>query len=176
MTAMKSTSHHKQPEIAIREARPSDVEAVHEALVSLSRLLGATHKLTSTPQDLRTHGFGSKPAFEVLVAEASGAFAGMCIFFPSFSTWMGAPGVYVQDLFVDEKFRGRGVGERLLRRVASLTRDRGGVYLRLSVDTGNAKAQAFYERLGISWSRLEQVHAATGEKFLQLTGRQGEAV
>ena len=72
------------------------------------------------------YGFGEQPAFDALIAEVDGDFAGMCLFFPSFSTWRGRPGVYVQDLFVEERFRGAGVGVALLRGTAALSRARGG--------------------------------------------------
>ena len=94
-----------------------------------------------------------------------GEFAGLCLHFPIFSTWMGRPGVYVQDLYVEDRFRGRRIGERLLRRVARQCRKAGGVYLRLSVDTDNATAKAFYERLGIAWSSYEQTQKIVGDAF-----------
>ena len=56
------------------------------------------HKVKSTPDDIRRFGFGEAPAFEALIAEIDGRFAGCCLFFASFSTWRGRPGVYVQDL------------------------------------------------------------------------------
>ena len=60
------------------------------------------HKMKSTTsEDIRRFGFGDDPAFETLIAEIDGRFAGCCLFFPSFSTWIGRPGVYVQDLYVD---------------------------------------------------------------------------
>lgn len=154
--------------LVIRAASPEDCEALHRAIVDLGAFVGALHKIESTPESLRTYGFGADPAFEALVAEVDGEFAGMCIYFRSFSTWLGQPGVYVQDLFVEERFRGMKIGESLLRRVAALTRRKGGVYLRLSVEAGNATAQAFYDRLGIARSAAEVIHAAYGANFLLL--------
>jgi ribosomal protein S18 acetylase RimI-like enzyme len=81
---------------------------------------------------------------------------------------MGRPGVYVQDLFVESRFRGLKIGERLLRRVAALSKVQGGVYLRLSVDAGNHAAQAFYKRLGIEHASAERVHRIAGEAFFAL--------
>ena len=152
----------------IRSATPEDAEALHAALVSLGELVGASHKLTSTIDDLRRYGFGPDASFDALIAEIGGEFAGMCIYFKSFSTWLGRPGVYVQDIFVVQRFRGSKVGESLLRRVVALTRKQGGVYLRLSVDAGNESAQAFYERIGIPRSDKEFIHAAYGANFLLL--------
>ena len=107
-------------------------------------------KITSTASDIRKHGFSGHPAFEVLIAEQDGAFAGLCLTFPSFSTWRGQPGIYVQDLYVEEAFRGQRIGEKLLMAVARRAKLKGAGYLRLSVDTANKTAEAFYERLGIT--------------------------
>jgi ribosomal protein S18 acetylase RimI-like enzyme len=153
--------------VSIRPARIEDAEAIYAALLGIGDAIGERHKVTSKVEDIRRHGFGSGRSFDVLIAETDSEFAGMCLYFPIFSSWMGRPGVYVQDLFVTEGFRGLKVGERLLRRVAKLSKDGGGVYLSLSVDTGNAKAQAFYQRLGISHSRNEQVHKILGEAFFR---------
>ena len=110
-------------------------------------------------------GFGERPAFEALIAEVDGHCAGVCVFFASFSTYRGEPGAYVQDLFVEPAMRGSGIGARLLQRLAAVTRERGGGYIRLSVDVRNAAAHAFYTRLGVKKSRGEQIHAAYDEDF-----------
>ncbi|MGX5828819.1 N-acetyltransferase family protein [Mesorhizobium sp. 43Arga] len=152
-------------DIVIRPGRIEDAETIHAALLKLGTHIGAHQEITSTPDDLRRYGFGDKPAFSTLIAEVDGEFAGLCLYFPIFSTWMGRPGVYVQDLYVEDRFRGRKIGEQLLRRVAAECRKDGGVYLRLSVDTDNEGAKAFYERLGIAWSSYEQTQKIIGEAF-----------
>jgi ribosomal protein S18 acetylase RimI-like enzyme len=152
-------------EVHIRPGRIEDVDAIHAALLKLGSDIGGDQNITSTADDLRTYGFGDKPAFSTLIAEISGEFAGLCIYFPIFSTWMGRPGVYVQDLYVEDRFRGRRIGERLLRRVAAECRQQGGVYLRLSVDTDNEGAKTFYEKLGIARSSYEQTQKIVGDAF-----------
>lgn len=142
-----------------------DADTIHAALLKLGTHIGAHQEITSTSDDLRRYGFGEKPAFSTLIAEVDGEFAGLCLHFPIFSTWMGRPGVYVQDLYVEDRFRGRKIGERLLRRVAAECRKEGGAYLRLSVDTDNEGAKAFYERLGIAWSSYEQTQKIVGDTF-----------
>jgi ribosomal protein S18 acetylase RimI-like enzyme len=154
---------HNHP--LIRPATIDDAETIHAAILGIAEAVGEPHKVKSTPDDIRRFGFGPNPAFEALIAEVEGVFAGLCLFFPSFSTWQGRPGVYVQDLFVAKEFRGLGVGEKLLKRLAAVTRARGGRYIRLSVDTGNLRAQAFYERLGLRLSGAEHIHAAYREDF-----------
>ncbi len=151
--------------VTIREANPGDVGALHEALLALARHTGDEHKIESTPADLLAYGFGERPAFEALIAEVDGTFAGMCLSFASFSTWRGQPGIYVQDLYVDARFRGNRIGERLLQVAAARGYARGARHLRLSVDQANLSAQAFYERVGITHSRDEQIHMMRGERF-----------
>ncbi|RWB51674.1 MAG: GNAT family N-acetyltransferase [Mesorhizobium sp.] len=155
--------------ITLRPGRADDAETIHAALLKLGTHIGVHQEITSTPDDLRRYGFGENPAFSTLIAEVGGEFAGLCLHFPIFSTWMGRPGVYVQDLYVEDRFRGLRIGEKLLRRVARECRAAGGVYLRLSVDTDNETAKAFYEKLGIGWSSYEQVQKIVGEAFLSFS-------
>ena len=149
----------------IRPGTIDDVDTIYAALLKLGTHIGAHQEITSTADDLRRYGFGDKPAFSTLIAEVGGEFAGLCLHFPIFSTWMGRPGVYIQDLYVEDRFRGRKIGEKLLRRVARDCRRDGGAYLRLSVDTDNDGAKAFYERLGIAWAHYEQTQKIAGEAF-----------
>ncbi|WP_292541976.1 GNAT family N-acetyltransferase [Mesorhizobium sp.] len=151
--------------ITLRPGTIDDVDTIYAALLKLGTHIGAHQEITSTADDLRRYGFGEKPAFSTLIAEVDSEFAGLCLHFPIFSTWMGRPGVYVQDLYVEDPFRGRRIGEKLSRRVAKECRAAGGVYLRLSVDTDNETAKAFYERLGIGWSSYEQTQKIVGDAF-----------
>ncbi len=154
------------PKLAIRPGRPDDIPRVHAAIRALARHVGGEDNVTSSPDDLLRHAFADTPHFAIEIAEIGGAFAGMCLHFPIFSTWMGCPGVFVQDLYVEDAFRGRNVGEALLRHVARASRRSGGGYLRLSVDTDNLSAVGFYERLGIRHSDYEQIHKITGDDFV----------
>lgn len=163
-----SRSEQARPSVRIRPGTVADAGLIHSALLGIARHVDGLAKIRSTPADLAEYGFGSDPHFEAIIAEVEGRFAGLALFFRTFSTWLGRPGVYVQDLYVDDAFRGLGIGAKLLRRVAAITRDRGGIYLRLSVDTDNVSAQRFYERLDVVFSDKEQIHAAYGEAFLNL--------
>jgi len=152
-------------EVTIRLAVAADADTIHAGLLAMARAMGAEDKITSTASDIRKNGFGDHPAFEVLIAELDGAFAGLCLTFPSFSTWRGQPGIFVQDLYVDEAYRGGRIGEALLRAVARRGKAKGAGYIRLSVDVDNKKAEAFYERLGITHSRDEHIHMIKGDAF-----------
>ena len=156
------------PRPVIRPATLGDTQTLHRSILDLARHVGELHKVKSTPADFAHHMFGPDPALQGLVAEIAGGYAGMCLYFRSFSTWHGRPGVYVQDLWVEQNFRGGKVGEALLKRVASLTRANGGSYMRLAVDVGNFGARRFYSRLGIVHSDTEQVYAIYGDAFMAL--------
>ncbi len=163
-----------EAETIIRPATSDDVPLLMKAINGLAEHVGEADGVACTEDDLRRFGFGEKPAFEAAIAEVDGAFAGMCLFFPIFSTWYGRPGVFVQDLFVDQKFRSLGIGERLLRHVAGLCRNKGGVYMRLAVDDGNARAHPFYTRLGFTWTSDQRSYIASGPTFAALSETTGE--
>jgi len=154
--------------LVIRPAVAADAETIFQAVRRLGEHVGTPEKVTATADDIRSYGFGDDPMFECLIAEIGGEAAGVCIFFRSFSTFNGRPGVYVQDLIVDERFRGARVGEKLLRRVATITRERGGTYMRLAVDIGNPNAGRFYQRLGLKHVDDDLIYAAYGDAFRRL--------
>jgi len=151
--------------LVLRDGRPEDVPAVHEAILALARHIGAEYAVLSRPEHLLQACFSDKPDCRMTIAELDGSFAGMCLHFPAYSTWMGCTGAYIQDLYVDPSARGRGVGEALLRQVARGYRDAGAGYLRLSVDVDNHSAVGFYERLGIAWAEYERIQKIGGAAF-----------
>ena len=137
-------------------------------MIELAAAIGRTGKVASRVVDIRDQGFGADPAFEALIAERDGAAVGLCLFFESFSSWDGRRGVYVQDIYVAEAARGLGLGRRLLAEAAAISRARGGSYLRLSVAAENDQAQAFYQRIGLAWSRSERIYQVRGDDFAAL--------
>jgi ribosomal protein S18 acetylase RimI-like enzyme len=163
------------PKITIRPGRIEDAENIHAAMLGIAETIGEREKVVSTPNDIRRFGFGERPAFETLIAEVDGAHAGVCVFFPSFSTYRGEAGAYVQDLYVDLRFRGLGIGAKLLQRVAALVRARGGGYIRLSVDAKNTAAQSFYAGVGFRHAAHEQIYAAYDQAFSAMADAGDEA-
>ena len=161
----------KSPSIKLRQAVIGDAEMLHGAINRFAAVRGQAHKIASTVSDFRKHGFGKNPKFSALIAESGGRFAGLCLYFPVFSTWTGRPGVFVQDLYIEETFRGMGIGETMLRRVAHKSARQGCTYLRLMVDVDNIAAQAFYKRVGVARMADEQEHGAHGEAFAALAAK-----
>jgi ribosomal protein S18 acetylase RimI-like enzyme len=155
-------------EPVIRPATRDDVVTIHALLEELARVTCLENKLRSRPQDLLEHGFSGPPAFEGLVAERDGELLGMTLFFYTFSTWRGEPGVYVQDIVVTGHARGLGLGRRLMQETARHAAERGATHLRLSIDSDNAAALGFYRNLGLEHSDREQILEADGAAFRRL--------
>lgn len=163
-----------QPKLIIRDAAIADAPAIQDAVLGIADALGERDKVTSTIDDVRRHGFGATPAFKALIAEVDGQTAGVCIYFPSFSTWYGRPGAYVQDLYVWPAYRQHGIAEKLMRHLARDVKRAGGAYIRLSVDIQNVSAQRFYEKIGMKWSSAERIYAARHTDFAALAADNGD--
>ena len=132
----------------LRPAEPADAATI----VDLIRELAAYEKLEdqakATPEEIRRHLFGEKPAAEVILAEVGGRPVGFALFFPTFSTFRGQPGLYLEDIFVRPDHRGRGIGKALLARIAALAVARGCGRLEWSVLDWNEPSIGFYRSLG----------------------------
>ena len=99
--------------------------------------------------DLRRYGFGPHPYFEVLLADNDGRAVGFALFFHNFSTWQGRPGIYVEDLFVEEPARGLGLGRRLIAEIARIAKARDCRRIDLWVLRWNP-TRDFYHRIGLN--------------------------
>lgn len=152
-------------ELSFRLAVREDCAAILQALKLLAHSIGVGERCQSTLQDLETHGFGDRPQFTVMLAEIDGNMAGMCLYFPMFSTWLGKPGLYIQDIYVHEGYRNAKIGEKLMRHVSRLGREEGYAYLRLTVDEGNEGGARFYSNHGFVRSDDEYIYKLTGVDF-----------
>jgi GNAT superfamily N-acetyltransferase len=135
-------------ELLIRPARPDDAEL----LVHLVRELAVYEKLerhaVATPDAFRQHLFGPDRAAEAAIAEVAGEPVGFALWFATFSTFRGQPGLYLEDIFVRPKHRGHGIGKALLASVARRAVERGCGRLEWSVLNWNTPAIGFYRGLG----------------------------
>jgi GNAT superfamily N-acetyltransferase len=134
--------------IAVREATPADVPLIHALIRELAEYERLAHTVVSTEANLSRNLFGERPAAEVLIGELDGGPCGYALFFRTFSTFVGRPGHYLEDLYVRPAARGRGVGRALLSRLAALTLERGYGRLEWAVLDWNAPAIEFYRRMG----------------------------
>jgi GNAT superfamily N-acetyltransferase len=148
--------------VRVRPAAPADVEALYGLIVELARFHGGEAEITGTPAMLSRALFGERPAAEALVAEVDSALAGMAVFHATFSTYECLPGLWLEDLFVDARFRGSGVGRELLTELARLTVERGGARLEWHRAEWNQPALRFYEGLGAELVGRERLHRLSG--------------
>jgi GNAT superfamily N-acetyltransferase len=134
--------------ITLRYATAEDVDLLLQLIRGLAAFERAPEAVVATEEDLRRFGFGPERHFEALLAFLDGEAAGFALFHPRFSTWLGRPGMYLEDLFVAEAARGRGVGRRLMARLAAVAVERGWGRIDFQVLDWNP-ARDFYRRLGI---------------------------
>jgi len=144
-------------ETTIRMATVEDVPVIHRLLSELEMTLGATSKIKRKPEDLGKFGFSEEPLFEALVAWNGVEAVGLAVYFREFSTWLGKPGVYVQDLYVAPSQRGTGLGSKLMQAVYDRARGWEAAYCKLMVHADNEAAIAFYRRLGFKVVKGEHV-------------------
>jgi GNAT superfamily N-acetyltransferase len=132
----------------VRAATPADVDDIFRLIRALADYEKLAHEVTGTAARLGAHLFGRQRYAEVIVAEASGECVGFALFLPNYSTFLTAPGLYLEDLFVEPAHRRRGVGSALLARVARLACERGCGRLEWAVLDWNEPAMRFYGERG----------------------------
>ena len=109
----------KNPIITIHAAKKEDVNDIHILLKELAIDTGMGKKMISTIDDLVKHGFTEGRHFHALLAKCENESIGLCLYFYTFSSWMGAPGIFIQDLFVTEKYRKLDIGKKMLHEMVA---------------------------------------------------------
>jgi GNAT superfamily N-acetyltransferase len=132
----------------IRPARVKDVSIILELIRDLATYERAPHEVIATEEQLVDVLFGERPAAEVLLAFEGNSPVGFALFFHNFSTWLGRPGLYLEDLFIKPEKRGKGYGRALLVELAKIARDRGCGRMEWAVLDWNESAIKFYRTLG----------------------------
>jgi GNAT superfamily N-acetyltransferase len=135
-------------EFQIRPARVEDVPIILELIRDLATYERAPNEVTATEERLEDVLFGERPAAEVLLAFEQDSPVGFGVFFYNFSTWLGRPGLYLEDLFVKPEKRGKGYGRALLIELAKIARDRECGRMEWAVLDWNEPAIKFYRALG----------------------------
>jgi GNAT superfamily N-acetyltransferase len=135
-------------EIVIRAAEPQDVGTLLRLIRELAEFEQLSHEVRATEADLLREGFGRTPRYEALLAEEDGRALGFALYFHNFSTFEGRSGLHLEDIFVRDEARGRGIGRKLMARLAAIAAERDCARLDLSVLHWNP-ARRFYDRLGM---------------------------
>ena len=132
----------------LRAAGPEDLPTIIDLIKELAAFEKLADQVLVTAESLHPHLFGARPVAECVVAERDGSVVGFALFFVNFSTWLGKPGLYLEDLYVKPDHRRRGVGTQLLRYLAQLAVARDYGRFEWSVLDWNENAIGFYRRMG----------------------------
>jgi GNAT superfamily N-acetyltransferase len=160
----------------LRPAELRDVAAIVQLIRELAEFEKLTHLLQVTPEKLRPHLFGEKPAAEAWVAEVpvaavprgEPAVVAFALFFTNFSTFLAQPGLYLEDLYVKPAHRRLGIGRALLTRLGRLAVERNYGRFEWSVLDWNENAIRFYDKLGATLLPDWRICRLTGAALQQL--------
>ncbi len=147
-TTAEDAETGQQRSFSIRPARPDDATAIANLVYELAVYEKLEQFAMATPDDFQRHLFGARPYAEAIMAEVDGKPVGFALFFHTFSTFRGQPGLYLEDIYVKPEHRGRGIGKTLLATIAKLALDRGLGRLEWAVLNWNSPAIGFYQGLG----------------------------
>ena len=158
-------------DLRIDPATPDDVPLMLDLIRELAEYEHEAESAQATPEQLHEALFGARPAAEAAIARIDGEAAGWALWFQNFSTWTGKPGLWLEDLFVRPRHRGRGAGKALLVYLARLCVERGYGRFEWSVLDWNAPSIAFYEALGAQAMAEWTIYRLSGEALEGLAAR-----
>jgi len=154
-------------DITIVPARESDVPVILQMIKGLAEYERLSHQVVATEDSLRETLFGPRPAAEVVLAYHRDEPIGFALFFHNYSTFMGRPGLYLEDLFVVPSRRGHGVGKLLLTHLASIAVERRCGRMEWAVLDWNESAIGFYKRHGASMLDDWRICRLTGDALVR---------
>jgi GNAT superfamily N-acetyltransferase len=157
------------PSFEIRPATEADLTAILAFIRKLADYERLSQEVVATEELLRETLFGNRRTAEVAIGYLETKPIGFVLFFHNYSTFLGRPGLYIEDLFVDEVYRRRGYGRRLLLHVAGLAKERGCGRLEWSVLDWNESAINFYKKLGAVPMSDWTVFRVTGKSLDELS-------
>jgi len=159
--------------LRIRPATVEDVALLRTMICELAAFEHELERVTIREEDLARDGFGANPRFRALIGEWNGQPAGYALFFNYFSTWSGR-GLFLEDLFVRENFRNRGIGRSLLAEVARIAVDEGCYGIHWEVLDWNHKAIELYKALGAEFRDQWRPVLLSGEALDRLAQKRRE--
>jgi GNAT superfamily N-acetyltransferase len=157
-------------QIRVRPATPDDVPLIVTFIHELASYEKLAHEVVTREADMHAALFGERPVIEAVIASADGEPVGYALFFPTFSTFLGKPGLYLEDLYVRPAARGAGAGRRLLEHLARVVVERGWGRLEWSVLDWNEPSIAFYKKMGAKAMDEWTVFRISGEELKRLAG------
>lgn len=158
-------------DFAIRAAVESDVPVIMALIRELAQFEKLEHEITATEDEMRRHLFGQPCRAEVALACVSDAPIGVALFFHNFSTFLGKPGLYVEDIYVRPEYRGRGYGRALMIHLARIAAERGCGRFEWAVLDWNVAAIDFYRALGAESMSDWTIQRVSGTALTALAAR-----
>ena len=152
----------------LRRASRDDSALILSLIRELAEFEKLLHEVQATEETLSEHLFGTQPRAEVLIAEVDGQTAGFALYFHNFSTFLGKPGLYLEDLYIRPAFRGRGYGRSIMQQLARIAVDRGCGRFEWWVLDWNHPAVEFYRSLGAESMSDWTVQRVSGAALLAL--------
>ena len=159
----------------IRAARPEDIPVIHELVRELAEYEKLTHVVAADEASLRAHLFSERRYAEALLVCDSAVCAGFALFFHTYSTFLGKPGLYLEDLYVRPAHRGKGCGKALMVYLARLAVERGCGRFEWSVLDWNQRSIEFYRILGAQPMSEWIIQRMSGPALVRLAGEPLEA-
>ena len=134
--------------LTIRFATPRDADAIVRFIRGLAEYEREPGAVQVSAAQIRAQMESADPPFECLLAEFDAEAVAFALFFRNYSTWRGRPGLYLEDIFVRDEYRGRGIGGALIRRLAQIAVERDYACIEWTVLNWNTPAQSFYREYG----------------------------
>ena len=153
--------------IHVRKASSGDTELLLQLIGELAEFERISHEVITTREILRESLFGTKPAAEAVIAELDGMTAGFAVYFNNFSTFVGRPGLYIEDLYVRQELRGKGIGKALFKHCARVAVERNLGRVEWAVLRWNP-AQEFYQHFGAEPMNDWVIYRLVGDNLKKL--------
>jgi GNAT superfamily N-acetyltransferase len=151
--------------LVIRPAEEKDASDIIKLIKELADYEKLSDMVVVSEDDIMRVVFGKDKFVEILIAEYDGNFAGQALFFNNFSTFLGKPGIYLEDLVVRPKYRGKGIGKALLQKIIDLAKERNYGRVEWSVLDWNEPAIKFYKNIGAEMMETWKLFRLTSDKF-----------
>jgi GNAT superfamily N-acetyltransferase len=161
----------KPAHLDVRAVHEDEIELVLEFIRELAEYEHLAHEVRATAPQIHAALFGARPYAEAVLGCLEGRVCGFALFFHNFSTFVGKPGLYLEDLYVRPEARGRGLGSYMLAWLARLALERGCGRFEWAVLDWNEPALKVYRSLGARAADEWTLHRVTGEALVQLAAK-----